>query len=218
MKKVLLILAIAFLSNNCISQNIADLFIKVPDTSLLNLTTEERRLIAKYSMGNKTVNDAQRVMKKNKINYSFETVDLKNGYLKLIGALEGHIQLCYWKLLNGNKLIAVYQEGCGPICSVEQFDFYEYNGSDFVPMELHTIIPDVYNDFIKENKAANLEKMEKQDISSTLLFELPKTGKNIIAKLGNGASVETYKKYAFGNRMILSWNNGKFKKGTIFWK
>ncbi|NMH89614.1 hypothetical protein [Flavivirga algicola] len=60
--------------------------------------------------------------------------------------------------------------------------------------------------------------MKEKDTLATFLFDLPRTGKNIIAKWGNEDLQETYKKYGHGDRMNLIWYNGKFNKGDIFWK
>lgn len=216
MRTILTILIITVVNLSGFSQTIVDFFETVPDSSILGLTKEQRKEIVKYSIDNKSEKDAYKDLSDNQIHYAFDIIDTENGYLRLIGAFEGHIQMCYWNLKNGNKLISIYFEGCGPVCYIEQFDFYEYNGKDFKPIDWHIIIPEVYNDFIAQN--SNIEEMKQKDILATLLFDLPRTGKNIIAKWGNEDSQETYKKYGLGDRMILIWADGKFKKGEIFWK
>ncbi len=217
MRTILTILIITVVNFTGFSQTIVDFFETVPDSSILGLTKEQRKEIVKYSIDNKSVKDAYKDLSNNQIDYAFDIIDIKNGYLRLIGAFEGHIQMCYWNLENGNKLISIYFEGCGPVCYIEQFDFYEYNGKDFKPIDWHIIIPEVYNDFFIDQKS-DIEEMKQKDILATLLFELPRTGKNIIAKWGNEDSQETYKKYGLGDRMILIWDDGKFNKGEIFWK
>ncbi len=200
------------------SQNIVDFFESVPDTSILQLTNKERKEIAKYSLDNKSANDVNDDLRDKGIRYAFEMVDIKNGYLKITGKMEGHIQMCYWNMTNGDKLIAIYQEGCGPVCYIEHFYFYEYNGEDFKSIDWHTIIPDIYNDFFRGDINFQLEEMKNKDVLATLLFELPRTGKNIIAKWGNEDFQDIYKKYGLGDRMILIWDDGKFMKGEIYWE
>ncbi len=217
MRTILTILIITVVNLSGFSQTIVDFFETVPDSSILRLTKEQRKEIVKYSIDNKSEEDAYKDLSNNQIHYAFDIIDVKNGYLRLIGAFEGHIQMCYWNLKNGNKLISIYFEGCGPVCYIEQFDFYEYNGKNFEPIDWHIIIPEVYNDFFVDQKS-DIEEMKKKDILATLLFDLPRTGKNIIAKWGNEDSQETYKKYGLGDRMILIWDDGKFNKGEIFWK
>jgi len=200
------------------SQTIVDHFLNIPDTSILGLTKVQRNKIADFSSDNTCISDAIIDFKENNTNYAFEIVDIKNGFIRLIGNFEGHIQMCYWKLTNGNSLIGIYQEGCGPVCYIVQFDFYEFKNGKYYPLESKDIIPDVLHDFYKGDYQEQISKMEREDIMATLLFELPRTGKNLTAKWGNEGSKETYENYSKGNRMILNWNDGKFKKGDIYWK
>ncbi len=217
MKTILTIFIITVVNISGFSQTIVDFFETVPDSSILRLTKEQRKEIAKYSIDNQSEEDAYIDLRNNQRHYTFDVIDIKNGYLSLIGDFEGRIQMCYWNLKNGNKLISIYFEGCGPVCYIEQFDFYEYNGKYFKPIDWHLIIPEVYNDFFIDPKSA-IEEMNKKDILATLLFDLPRTGKNIIAKWGNEDSQETYRKYGHGDRMMLIWDDGKFKKGEMYWK
>lgn len=125
--KYLLLGFIILLSKICIAQNILDIFETLPDSVVLNLSIEERKLITSISKDNKNATDAKADLNLHKTNYAFEQVDLKNAYLKLIGNFEGHLQICYWKLPENNKLIAVYKETCGPVCSAIQLNFYLFN-------------------------------------------------------------------------------------------
>ena len=59
--------------------------------------------------------------------------------------------------------------------------------------------------------------MREKDIIATLLFKMPRKGKDIVALFGNEDSKETYSKFSKGDRMLLKWDNGKFVKGKIFW-
>jgi hypothetical protein len=218
MKVYIIIMTILLAATDSFSQNIVDIFLTVPDSSVLNLDNATRKQIVKYSMNNKSVEDAHKVMRENNIGYSFEVADIKNGFIKLIGSFEGQIQMCYWNMKNGEKLIAIYQEGCGPVCYIERFDFYKYNGKVFKAVASNKIIPEMYNDFFQGDVSLQKKEMEKHEISATLLFDLPRKGLNITAKWGNAEAKEVYEKYAKGNRMTLIWNDGVFKKGNIFWE
>ncbi|MGE5357148.1 MAG: DUF3256 family protein [Deltaproteobacteria bacterium] len=217
MKYLPTLLIILFALSNINSQTIADLFIEVPDTSIMNLSKDYRQKIVKNHKQGKTSLDKSSDLEQG-IYYFFEVFDLKNGYLKLGGAMEGHIQMCYWNMQDKSKLVAVYHEGCGPGCYVEKFDFYRYKNKVFTPLNFTKIIPDVYYDFFKGDKINNERLMSKANIEASLLYDLPQKGKNITAKWGNLHPNSDYRKYANGNRMVLHWNDGSFRKGEVFWK
>lgn len=216
MKNLILIFLFSIGWSNINTQNIEDFFIQLPDSSILNFSTEYRqKLVNNYNIASSSITNTKENIKDN---YFIEILDKKNGYLKLGGAIEGKIEMCYWIMTNKNKLIAVYQEGCGPGCYIERFEFYIYQDSKFELSNFKKIIPEIFTDFINGDKKTIENQMEKDNISATLLYELPRAGKNIIAKWGNLESDNKYRKYAKGNRMVLKWNNGTFNKGPIFWK
>ena len=126
--------------------------------------------------------------------------------------------MCYWNLKNGNQLIAIYQEGCGPVCYVEQFDFYIYDVKKYTSLNYKNVIPDIRQNFFNGDYNKNLSKMDKDEVIASLLFELPRNGKNILAKWGNEASKEIYQKYGIiADRMNLIWKDGQFDKGSLYW-
>lgn len=218
MKRKLIILIILLSNLPSFSQTIADFFITVPDSSMMSLSKEKRKQILRYSSDNLTKEDAYKDLRDSQNLYAFDIFDKKNGYLRMIGAFEGQVQMCYWNLKNGNKLIAIYIEGCGPVCYIEQFDFYEYDGIKFNPINWKSIIPEIYNDFLGADYKKKLKTLKEQDILATLLFELPRNGKNIIGKWGNEDSQKVYRDFSIGDRMNLKWNDGSFLKGNIYWK
>lgn len=213
--KIYFIIVAFFLSLNGFSQNIVDFFEMIPN-SFLNLTKEKRKEISKYSLNNRNNEDISKDLSTYNIKYAF-VADIKNGYLWLEGAFDGHLEMCYWNISNGNKLIAVYIQGCAPVCSVYLFDFYLYNGKNIQKLNSDDIIPDIYNDFFGKNIEKKQQNMKKKDILATLLFELPKKGKDIMAKWGNEDKQSVYKTYGIGDRMLLKWNDGKFEKSKIYW-
>lgn len=199
------------------SQNILDFYLILPD-SVMGLSQEERNKIVEVSKDNKSSADASEDIDRYHLLYSFDLVDVKNGFLHIIGAMEGHIEMCYWNLQYGRKLVAIYQEGCGPECYVERFDFYEYDGREFKTLFAESIIPDIYDDFFSYDKTMAQADMEAMEISANLLFALPRKGKNILAKWGNTESAAAYEKFARGNRMMLIWKDGIFEKSEIYWE
>ncbi len=208
MKQIITLVLFLFISLSGFSQTILKFFCSVPDSAVLNISAEERLELAE-KLENQS-KDASII---------FDIFDPKNGYLRAVGLFEGHIDMCYWNLTNGNKLVAVYVETCGPVCGVETFYFYEYDGKNLKSIPKKDIIPDIYNDFLGENSEEKIKELDKEDIVATLVFELPRYGKNIIAKWGNEGNKRCYEKYAIGNTMKLIWNDGKkFKKSKIYWK
>ena len=73
MKNILILLIFIALNLNGYSQTIVDFFETVPSSSLHKLTEEQRKEIVKYSINNKSEEDAYSVMRNNKINYAFDT-------------------------------------------------------------------------------------------------------------------------------------------------
>lgn len=152
------------------------------------------------------------------IYYAIDVLDIKNGYMSISGALEGQWNMCYWNLKNKNIFIAVYHEGCGPLCYVESFTFYIYENNSLKQQAYSSIIPVSWNDFLAVSPEIAEKKMVEKDIPASLLFELPQLGKNIIAKWGNTGVYTDYKGIAKGTRMTLIWNDGKFTKGEFYWE
>jgi hypothetical protein len=191
------------------AQNIGDYFCMLPDSSALGLSSNKRKEMIKDFVAKTEPTDAL---------YRFDVLDVKNGFLKVTGAIEGHFEMCYWNRSDGSKLIAVYQEGCGPVCIVEQFEFYTLRNGKLMPENFSKIIPDVYDDFFLGNAKEQKKKLEHADIIITLLYRLPQSGKNIIARWGNEETDDVYRKWAKGTYMELLWNDGVFTKSEVIWK
>lgn len=218
MKKLLLVF-ILLLTYNVHGQNIITIFESLPDEAMdLGLTQVQKKEVSKISKNNKNTIDALNVLAKSNFGYSYHA-DVKNGYLKLVGNMEGFIELCFWKTANGKQLIAVYHEACGPGCNVESLKFYDYDGKKFTPKPLTEILPfdltQAFDAFLLTRQS--LKFMDANDVTAGLTFELPRVGKNILMKWGGTESMEVYKKYAKGDRMILVWANGRFTKSRIYW-
>ncbi len=212
---ILTVLLFGYKSN---SQNILDFFRTLPEDAFLFPSIEERQSIADFYDKNKNIEYSSDILIENDLKAWFEIIDIPNGYLRLLGFFEGHIEVCYWKTGHGNQLIAIYNEACGPDCYVMDFSFWLFDGTEYVQLETSNIVPYIYEDFFIGNIDKAIEEMDKNDINYNLLFVLPQNGKNIIALFGDTHDAEKYKKHLKGNKMELIWNDGKFKKGKISWK
>jgi len=190
------------------AQSIEDHFLSVPDTSLLGLSKAERKLIL-------DIHKAPERKAQTDHGYAIEILDVKNGYLRLGGAIEGRLEMCYWKLGDGKSLVAVYQEGCGPLCYVERFDFFVCDGRSYAARNTGDVLPDLSRAFLKKPASRSLKELERRDLPANVLFRLPRRGKNIIAVFGAKRELAGA---AVGNRLTLEWRGGTFAKGAVYWE
>jgi hypothetical protein len=184
-------------------QKIEQIFKMLPDSTVMGLTRKERKKIC--SDGGKI--------------YSFgyiEDIDSAHHYLSIRGKFEGEMVLRSWNVSPKKKLIAVYISSCGPVCSVEQLDFFLYDGKRFTMSPTESLFQVSEADFYLSS--ASESEMEKENIIATLLFELPKEGNTILVKWGNEEEETLYKSYGKGNRLQLIFENGKFKKELPYWE
>lgn len=138
--KVFSVFALLFFGQIGFSQNIIELFQRLPDSVVLNLSPSERSMIAAHSKDNKSFEDAYKVMNSTQDKYAFESVS--KTYLKLIGSFEGQFQMKLWKLPNRYILVGVYKESCGPVCVAEQLEFYRFSpNSGFEKLNLMNVFP-----------------------------------------------------------------------------
>jgi hypothetical protein len=211
MKTILLVTLFQLVSLLVQGQTLFDLYRKLPgkDALLGNVKSREQ-MIQNFKNGKGTGD----------LYVGFDVVDEKNGFLNITGAFEGIWEMCYWNMANNIKLVAVYQQECGPVCAINVFKFYRYENDKLVEEQIHNVIPeyeDIYDAFFIDGDTSK-KKLDDQDIIATLLFRLPRKGKDIIAMFGNEESKDTYSKFAKGDAMLLKWDNGKFKKDKIYWK
>lgn len=208
--KVTIILIFLLTSIRLNAQTIFDIYLQLPDKVAIGTASERKQMINNFKNGNKSMD---------KIHSRFDIADEKNGFLSVTGLFEGLWEMCYWNL-SGEKLVAVYFQGCGGVSYIERFDFYSYQKGKLSMVDIETVIPDyksIYKDFYIEYSEKLKTELENKDIIATLLFKLPRKGKDILVLFGNEDSNETYRKYFKGDRMTLKWINGKFVKGNIYW-
>lgn len=186
------------------AQGLLDIYLMLPDQDGLVDQRTRKRMVSNYESGRTEPFDS--------LHYRLKVVDKANGFLEVNGAMEGVWQMCYWNL-GDKKLVAVYAEGCGPLCDVETFKFFALENGKLKEQEIETIIPgygSIYKNFCIAYTADLGNTLKKEDVLVTMLFELPRKGKNIVVKFGNADSRRTYEKYFKGDRMTLTWNNGTF--------
>jgi len=212
MKTILTVTLLQLTSLLTSGQTLFDIYLKLPERVALGDMRTREQMIQNYKDGNKTLGG--------EIIYRFDIVDEKNGFLSVTGAFEGIWEMCYWNLGDSKKLVAVYDQGCGPVCYIEGFRFYHFQDGKMVEQQKELIIQDydtIYEDFFITYSENFKKELKKQDILATLLFKLPRTGKDIVAFFGNEDSKETYAKFSKGDRMLLKWDNGRFIRDKIYW-
>lgn len=192
-------------------QSLYDFYIMLPDKVTLGNNAIRKQMVKNHKAGIKDIGGD--------IYFRLDVVDEKNGFLNVVGAFEGMWEMCYWNIEN-KKLIAVYMEGCGPVCYIEVFKFFIYDNGKLIPQEIESIIPgykSIEKDFYTKYSENLIKELDKKDIRTSVLFRIPRKGKDIVAKFGDQYSKDDLSKFSNGNRMLLSWQNGKFIKSKIYW-
>lgn len=211
MKIVTFLITLQLATISLSAQSLFELYLMIPNQVALGDRYARESMIENYQAADKTLT-------KN-TNYRLDKVDEKNGFMSVTGNMEGEWEMCYWNLVN-KKLIAVYFQECGPVCHVGEFKFFIFQDNQLYEQDIEKIIPgytSIYKDFFK-NYTDQIEKeLEEKDVTVTLLFEIPRKGKDIIAVLGNEDSRDSYSELVKGDRMLLKWENGKFTKDKIYW-
>jgi hypothetical protein len=199
-----------------LSQNIEELILLFPQ-QLIPVerdTTVIRKAIPKYK--NNEPFD---------INSRFYVLDIKNGYAEYWVCCDIVTTVCYWNKSNGDKIIAVSEYSCGPVCS-SSLTFYLFNPKTKeikdVGLFPYIVSNEEFFDFERMKKENTPEKYKALEGESYLTesIKLPQKGKNIRycfypGCLDGGCEgirvKEKYKKI-IGYEMI--WNDGTFNVGN----
>jgi hypothetical protein len=171
---LILDISLLTISTSGIAQTLFDIYKNLP-TGIVPCDLPCRDKMINNHKANKSTQD---------VHYRFNIADEKNGFLPVTGAFEGHWEMSYWNLPDSKKLVAVYQEGCGPLCALEIFKFFYYENGKIQSADIQSVIPGyktIYEDFFIQDPKASKLKLEDQDIITTLLFQLPRKGKTITA-------------------------------------
>ncbi|MFH1198116.1 MAG: DUF3256 family protein [bacterium] len=215
MNRIIVIILFLF-SGSVFCQNIIDYFILVPDSVCILNQSERKQLVENYHKGR------NEYFQEGAYKFLFDVFDTKNGYLKIIGPFEGSWEMCYWNLKNENKLIAVNEIGCGPICD-SRLTFFEYSQNKLRGLPYNSIMPPIdYTDCydmekIKKNNSAKHFEALKEQLYPAWTYSLPQKGKNIIVnfELVEDFDAGKYKIFyrSTSNQLELIWNDGQFLKG-----
>lgn len=188
------------------------LFANLPDTAVIGLTTGQRQeLIQNFR------NERQRYQQD--LPYRLHTVDHGNGFLGLDGAFEGVWQMCYWNLSDGRQLICTYAEGCGPVCQAVQFDFYYHDQGKITHVPRLQVIPEfvgIEKRFLRGAPDETYRIFNEKDIIATVVYRIPRRGKNITIVFGNEEPDERYRPYVHGTKIDLIWQDGRFTVGEPY--
>lgn len=215
MKRIIILLIFLF-CGRIFSQNIIDYFLLLPDSVCVLNQSGRMQFVENYNKGK------NEYLHEGVYKFWFDVLDTKNGYLKIIGAFEGSWEMCYWNLKNGNKLIAVNEIGCGPICD-SRLTFFEYSQHKLTCLPYNSIMPQIdYTDCydlvkIKENNSPEDYELLKKQLYPAWTFSLPQKGKNIIVNFELIEDFEAGKYKIFyrsaSNRLELIWKENHFVKG-----
>ena len=167
------------------AQTLYDIYLMLPDKVALGDRVAREQMIKNYQTGNKKLGD--------KLYYRFDIVDEKNGFLNVTGGFEGIWEMCYWNL-GKKKLIAVYHQGCGPVCYIKEFKFFTLQNGKIELLEIEDIIPGyktLYEDFFIDYSDNRQKKLRDNDMLNTGVFNL-----GFVALKRNEASY----------RMLKWWN------------
>lgn len=134
----------------------------------------------------------------------FEVKDEANGYLRIVGAFEGWIDMVLWRKADGHDLVGVAEVACATVCS-QAVTFYDYGEAgrrtvtdEVLPHEAvarHFAHMDSL--YLAENPTAEAGEM-------VLWYELPRQGTSIAVAMNNDI-VDLYIPI-----MELGWDRTRF--------
>ncbi len=211
---IIFFMQICFVSHG---QNIIDFLFMVPDSSVGNFSCESRREAAEDYLVGLDYFEARDTMIARHKEFGVANLNKKMHFLTFLCPIEGWIDLCYWDLKNGDKMVAVYVISGGPVCEVSSFDFFLYTDSTLTAIDTKKVLPDVYPMFFTGDIDEQSSLMEYAGCIPTMEFDLPKKGRNILVRWGTEGSQECFRPYGKGDRMVLKWNNGSFVAQKPYW-
>ena len=141
----------------------------------------------------------------------YETLDLKGGFARVEGAVEGNYEFAVWRMANGNDLIGKTALGCGPICEYSYYFYEQFKGEgsevtqEILPndeiekhrLKIHNLIKDSYE---------NLDNPE----DSQLHFFLPQKGTSMLVNIVVGADEVDVP------LLKLKWNKKQFLIDEVY--
>ncbi len=205
MKNLVVLSILVLMSTKLLSQDITFFFQNLPDEVFFNVSKENRKKIA----------ESDSWIQIGELLYSFNVKD-ERGHFTCSGTVIS-IDISYWDISNGNKLIVISHTGSPPKHD-DILDFYSYDGRDYKSLNWSEVMPDVnlISNFFKKNFEQNKERM-LNDLHFLPGEHFNKEGMNLVLSWGV-YDKETLEKYGIiGNKLELIWNDGKFTPGKVYW-
>lgn len=197
------------------AQNLREIFTGIPDSLFPGYNRAMRDTMVNDFMLNRTGPLLSEKMIK------LEVFDQKNGYLKITGAFEGWIEVCFWNMQDGSRIIGVVTAGCGPVCECD-LTFISLKSGIYKRLNTKDIVPPCgFSDFFStkalKEAGINPQDVGKQFEQYSLLYTLPRYGKNITVseQFSDFGDLADPSKFVLGEKIELIWDNGKFVKGRI---
>jgi hypothetical protein len=227
--KQLIFSAFLLLSLVAHGQDITDIFRTVPLPENWKILPETREQLIRYGKlsedyKNKLREKYQDKLSESDIDLSFYNdndtviVDKKNAYLSIDHDGE-FLTMCYWTKMNGdekNYLVAVQSLECSsPACFTESINFFIYSNNQYYTCD--PIYSQAFGFGIKDFFEDNATKKQMDLATVGLVYELPRTGKDIIVHcdlaVGDGVDdkqVEITKRLLKGNTIKLKYDDINF--------
>lgn len=135
----------------------------------------------------------------------YETLDVKGGFARVTGAIEGAKEYVVWRMADGNDLVGEMEMGCGPACEYD-FTFYTGRGSQIAKTDLDVIFP---MEEIEAHRKAQLPRIIAEypvdyPEDSQLIYNFPQKGTGMQVDLVVGADEITVP------LLKLGWNKSSF--------
>ncbi len=143
--------------------------------------------------------------------YYYSILDVKGGYAKVEGMMEGWYEFALWRMASGSDLVGVTSAACGPICDYS-YDFYEHKEgakekvtADVIPWEA----VDRHKDEIWTKVTEKYKEMDYPD-DCQLWFNLPQSGTSMIVDISVGSNEYEH------SLLKLSWDKSKFSVAEYY--
>lgn len=140
--------------------------------------------------------------------------EVKKGYAKVEGAIEGFYEFALWRMTDGDDLVGKLEVGCGPVCSYES-TFYKGKGNELKPYDQSFLFP---LQEMNEHKEAMIKKalvrhptIEYHE-DSQLIYNMPVNGTGMRVDLVLGADELRIP------LLFLSWDGSAFSLKTKYTK
>lgn len=214
MKKTFALIFTCFISLQGFSIDIVDIFYLIPTNIYLE---KKKELVDFYNQETTKVKESER--HRTDCKDLIKVIDKSNGFLSLsTNCGDGEIEYCFWKRVNGDKIIAINQIGYATSKFTEKIDFYLLE-NDTLLTKLdsdNTVVPfeGIRTVLLKSSLNDKLILEAKQNglfDNEAIVFELPRFGKDIKASYGLDNSGNWLAKFLENKTCELSWTDLKLE-------